>query len=158
MEIRNNSNVNFNGKLDIKAMKNEVPFWKNVKALVEKNTTDCPKDVFKLSEDSEGIVLETTRKGSDRNYWFSWENPSDLLNAGAETVAKKFGNFMRVFEKDSEIYDVTDSYIKKMKPLLEQDEFEKFETQVWDNAVESGFKTGEWVSSDDLFSKAVWDD
>lgn len=158
MEIRNNSNVNFNGKLNIKAMQNEIPYWKNVAAILEKNTEDCPKDVFKLSEDAEGIVLETTRKGSERKHSFFWENPADLLRYSEDMLADKFSKFMRAFKKEGEIYEATDVYLKKIRPVLDETEFEKFEEQAWNNAVDASYGATRLVDQDELFSKAIWDE
>ena len=158
MEIRNNSNLNFNGKLNVKAMQNEIPYWKNVATLLEAETTDCPKDIFKLSEDAEGILLETSRKGSDKKYTFFWDNPLDLLKYSEDSLADKFVKFMRSFKKEGEIYEATDAYLKKVGTCMDETEFDKFAERAWENAIDVSFDTTRLVNQDELFSKAVWDE
>jgi len=158
MEIRNNSNLNFNGKLSIKAMQTEIPYWKNVAALLEAETTDCPKDIFKLSEDAEGILLETSRKGSDKKYTFFWDNPLDLLQYSDSNLAKKFAKFMKIFSKENEIYEATTDYLKRVEPYMSKSELEKLEEQTWEYAAGLGYKTSREIGADELFKKAVWDE
>lgn len=158
MEIRNNSNVNFNGRLNVKAMQNKIPYWKNVAAIIEKNTEDCPKDVFNLSEDAEGIVLEITRKGSDKVHSFFWGNPADLLKYSEDKLADKFSKFMRAFKKEGEIYEATDAYLKKVETCMDETEFDKFAERAWENAVDVSYDSTRLVDQDELFSKAVWEE
>ena len=158
MEVRNNSNVNFNGRLNVKAMQTEIPYWKNVAAILESKTADCLKDIFKLSEDADGIALETTRKGSDRTHLFFWENPADLLKYSEDVLSGCFAELMRALNKEGEIYEATDAYLKKIKPVMDKVEFEKFEEEVWDNAVDVSFQTTKFVDNEEPFCHAVWDE
>lgn len=158
MEISNNSNLNFRGRLNVSAMTSDIPYWKSVANLVKAKTEDCPKDVFSLSQDAEGIVLETTRKGSDTTHSFFWDNPSDLLRLGEEVLSDKFSKLMTVLKKQDDLYEATSDYLKKVQPMLEENEFVKLEEQAWDNAVGVGYQTNRIIENDEVLSKAIWDE
>lgn len=157
MEISQNSNLNFKGKLNVNAMTTELPYWKNVAKLVNRKTEACPKDVFELSQDAEGIALKTSRKGSDTIHSFFWDNPSDLLRLGEEVLSDKFAKLMTVLKKQDDLYDATSDYLKKVKPMLNEKEFEELEKLAWDSAVGIGFSTNKIIEKDEVLGKAFWD-
>lgn len=158
MEISNNSNVNFNGRLNVAAMNKDASYWKNVARLISEKTTDCPKDIFKLSEDADGIALDTSRKGSDITHSLFWDNASDLLRHSEEVISDKFAKLMRAFKNQDELYGATNDYLKGIKSLMTEDEFCKFEETAWENAVNVGFKTNKIIENDEILGKAFWDD
>ncbi len=125
MENNINNNINFTAKLNIRALQQNNPRWKNIAAEFERQTLKLQNDTIVLSNDNQLLIGKhygpkvTTEASRLQELLLTPEATENLMKLSDTKIAKKLVQILKIFKKEEETgrttYYLRDTIIKRKK-------------------------------------------